>query len=800
MSKKIQVMKITDYFKIVNPEYIYLKITPTTNTRNHKTDKFENIINKLYKDISKRIEKYDKTLMYQCKVKISYYVFIEKGGEIGFYFVIPEPYRNQFKDKINSTWNGVAINEVDKSEVPQFEDNCSKFIIGYTREDGLSLNVNKSSNYLIDSNMNMIDIMEDGDKIGIFYNFQPTSWYEQRVFGNKYKETMGKLKDLKPVDKDKGTAEYYVKSIFKTIFSIVNGVFSGLNLNGDSKSKEDNFSQTELILLKMMGKTYDKTSESTVKKGNSKVVKTQAVILSQSENKKREKINVETMLNSFNNAVGEDNRLKITKMKTKGFDMERYSIADDKKTMFNSDLEISNFIALPSKDTLNEKGISCINIKENPVPEELRQGIVKLGKSPYRGEKHDAFISNDVQLGNLPIGMIGQQGSGKTTAMENMAVDTHKAKESNVIIDIIKECELSDNIARNIPKEDTIIIDLSTPEGIQGFGYNEVQYDEDMQPMERMKIANKVTQQVVNLVDAINDCGDPLSPRMRRFLNSACFLTFIYPNQALSNVIEVLEDFRVREEYISNIPEDMKSYMKSKLNALYELDERDKKGYITGTSTSKIEGILDRVNLLREDFMLELMFDKSTENNIDFVKAIDEGKTILIKVPESEFGTKYSKNVLVTFFLSKVWLASQLRKVDKDSTKVNVFIDEIFQSPQSMKLCKTILPQSRKFKVRMILSFHYFKQIKEMEEALKAAGCSFMLLQGTEKENFEDLKKEFTNLGYDVDSLLNLKRYHSLNLIKVNNGYSAFITELPKPVKNKIELQNVIEVDFNKAS
>ena len=52
-----------------------------------------------------------------------------------------------------------------------------------------------------------------------------------------------------------------------------------------------------------------------------------------------------------------------------------------------------------------------------------------------------------------------------------------------------------------------------------------------------------------------------------------------------------------------------------------------------------------------------------------------------------------------------------------------------------------------------------------------------MLIAGCSKDNYNELKEELE--PYELEDLLNLKRYYSLNLIKTNDGYSKFITKLP---------------------
>ena len=88
-----------------------------------------------------------------------------------------------------------------------------------------------------------------------------------------------------------------------------------------------------------------------------------------------------------------------------------------------------------------------------------------------------------------------------------------------------------------------------------------------------------------------------------------------------------------------------------------------------------------------------------------------------------------------------------------------------------------------KFSCKLIVSCHYLNQISKLREELKACNSSYMILQGSNVNNFDSLKLEFENLNYTVDDLLKLKRYHSLNLLSYEKGYWAGITELPKPLK-----------------
>ena len=108
-------------------------------------------------------------------------------------------------------------------------------------------------------------------------------------------------------------------------------------------------------------------------------------------------------------------------------------------------------------------------------------------------------------------------------------------------------------------------------------------------------------------------------------------------------------------------------------------------------------------------------------------------------------------------------------------------IDEVSQAPNVFRVLLPILTQLRKFQLKPILSGHYISQIEPIKEVLKASGCSYMLLKGTDKKNYKELEDELK--PFELEDLLNLKDYSSLNLIKTKKGWNKFITKLPPILK-----------------
>ena len=89
--------------------------------------------------------------------------------------------------------------------------------------------------------------------------------------------------------------------------------------------------------------------------------------------------------------------------------------------------------------------------------------------------------------------------------------------------------------------------------------------------------------------------------------------------------------------------------MEEEISALLELADSNE-----GTRTQIVDGINHSINMLSKDLRLKMMFNKDCSENIDLVKAMDDGKIILVKMPQEYFSTTYSRNVIVTYMFTKI--------------------------------------------------------------------------------------------------------------------------------------------------
>jgi hypothetical protein len=501
---------------------------------------------------------------------------------------------------------------------------------------------------------------------------------------------------------------------------------------------------------------------------------------------------------------------KVEENKMPVFNVEEHTFNCDIMRMSTDEIG-SNAILVPGKTLIEEYHLEAVQHVETMIPDELQNGSVRYGENTFRGKTTTVTTSTNEDANCMPVVVMAKMGGGKSTFFENNGVDAVKNGEGLIVIDFIKNCELSDNIIANIPKEKTVVIDFSDYMCSEGFSFNEINMIRNMEdPMSRYECAGLQNALITQFIDSLGD--EEFSASMGRYLDAACSAVLIHENKTIKDIVKCLEDYKARAEYMQlleefkqSMPEEYQELIDDDLTALEELNEyRDVKVgnkktgevEVSGTSSSKIAGILSRVSQLKKNPALKFMYARKPKSNINLAQLMQEGKAIFFKLPQNKFSSVTSKNVMVSYLFSKIEMAGIVRAEVYKGQKlrtVNVICDEIHQSRDSFNNIYRISTELRKFRTKLILSTHGFHKIAPIKDVLIEAGSSIIMLRGTSTKNFEVMEDEFTKFGFTTDDLVSLnhtEQYKALCLIATKKGRHGCIVELPKPVKNKIELQN----------
>lgn len=771
-------IKASEYIRFVKPTYIYLKLTPNNSIRNNTTDGIAKAIASLYTTVWEQIDVEERKLIeffgkewilgtkfkVNQRAKVVYYVYMEKG-RVEFYFIIPKQHLNILKERVRSAWSNLTIEEV--SEVPLLE-RATNYQMLYKYEDGVSVAVDRRDNSLLKSNINILNSLEETDKVALIYNFIPTSQYG---WNSIYRETLTKIKYQKSIEKNRLTLRNGLVAFVDAIGSFFKGISEVFADKKELKRLESQ-SLLDLTLSRIENKTN--ISQATANKRTSPILKTQIVVQSQSDDRLRQYSNAKSLCNSFD-VITEDNALIPSRFK-KTVNLHDYSLGD-KYNLMSAD-ECSNFIALPGRSLLNEYNvIDKIETQTCDIPEDLQEGVMCIGTVTHQGASKKAYLSPDKEYQYLSLVAIGPSRAGKSYFLANIMADAINNGECSIIFDFCGNCELSDDISSKVSKDKILNIDCSNLSNLQGFAYNEVPKADD--ELEQYRNAKEQAVQLMTLLNACNDDAKALAPRMERFLLSASLVVFLNGG-AIKDVFEVLQIPAKRQRFIDAIPASQLERMEEYIATLNELNDM-KNGEVVGNKTEKVSGILDRLNKLKINTYTELMLKKGGEDNINLVDEIQKNQLICLRMPDNMFATDQERDIYCLYWLSKIWLALQIRKwqVDrKDHVKVNIVIDELYQVNNTEAFLTEKLSRLAKYSAKPILSCHYINQMKIIRDELRSANCSYMLISGCDAKNYDELKSELQ--PFTEEDLLKLPEYYSLNYIKNKKGYARFITELPK--------------------
>ena len=419
--------------------------------------------------------------------------------------------------------------------------------------------------------------------------------------------------------------------------------------------------------------------------------------------------------------------------------------------------------------------ISCsgkmvaVDRREVSVSDIIQTGKIPIGTATKNGQRIECMWPNYYDYITLPKVIVGRMGGGKSTYIKRFAVEAHKQGHGVIVLDYIKQCEVAESIKPHVSKDSLVELDLSDLSAGHGLDFPELGSPSDK--WARIKAANDFSESVCYLVNALNDGKlNPLTPKMHRTLDAACYIAYLAGVSSLEAVVDMLSDADKRRGYIDGLND-------HRAETLRGLDEITRSGEVI-TKETKIEGIIDRVNVLMRNVYLENMLTNNDAGN--FVEWMNEGKTVLIKMPQSEFKNSWVKDTLATYYLSRIWLATLIRGRQAKPKVCHVITDEIHQLDNAAQVIAEHITESRKFGVSYLFSCQYLRQFRELLEGVQGAGANYMLLAGTEKSNFVALEEECGE--FELEELLRMDEYHSFNVVQTPTGLQRFISKLPKPI------------------
>jgi hypothetical protein len=706
-----------------------------------------------------------------------YYEILYENNQISFNYVISKKYEKTLTNKIKSVYRTATL--IQKPDY--FEYFKDKYYCSFRQKKHFmfSLNVDYRENGLIEGFLNMLNNIYENDKLLLQIGIEPQNNDWKTQWKNAYK----KYKDGDELEINNDIPFMILKKISGLAEGALNIVDMIMGQRYE-KEKEDK-------LLELNNFEAHKNRRMTIQKVSYQGYKTQIRLYC--NNDERAYYYGKILDGTFKLLDADQeldlSKIKICKESTRTLDYQFH------RNIFSTK-ELSIFMQMPNRRMQIEfkNQLQSVENRETEIPKNLldKKGLT-IGNYTYKGEKQLVYFPADKDNSNYSLLLSGFQRVGKTTDMANYAIEATIRGHSSFIIDTIKNCDLSNSVRDYMPekyKSKIIVLDFSNIDWLIPLAWNESNIENGTQ-RERLLKASTLAGSFESFLDTVNasDDGEKLSPKMKRYLSSAVKLVLQHSDSTIYDIILCLTDCNKRHEFIN------KSGLSTNSKTVQDmLMLDDGKG---GTNYKEIQGVIDRISVLMNDYYLELFLSVPINLNINFKHWADNGYCVLLKIPELQF-SPVAINCMVTFLFSKIWLSILNRTGNVDGLPhVHIICDEIHKYQQVTKLLYGWIREAAKYKTNFVISAHTLTDLKSLLPVFKASGSHYKLYKSS-PNNFKMLENEL--LPYTMEELLQIKPFHSVNIVNYNRDYVVFETENQSPPDKIYEYndRSYLDLECNK--
>lgn len=395
----------------------------------------------------------------------------------------------------------------------------------------------------------------------------------------------------------------------------------------------------------------------------------------------------------------------------------------------------------------------------------------------YNPEKITYFAETDARNKRVAFGIkakdrtrhvyvIGKTGMGKSTALENMAVQDIQSGEGMAFID--PHGKTADLLLEYVPQDRIKDIVYFAPFDTEyPISFNVM---EDVGADKRHLVAN-------GLMSAFKKIWvDAWSARMEYILNNTILALLEYPDSTLVGINRMLSDKTYRKKVVSNITDpSVKSFW---------VDEFEKYGerYMQEAGAA----IQNKVGQFVANPLVRNIIGQP-KSSFDLRKMMDEQKIIIINLSKGRVGEQ-NANLLGSMLITKIYLSAMSRADVSESNLKNLpnfylYVDE-FQSFANESFAD-ILSEARKYKLNLTIAHQYIEQMSEEVRAAVFGNVGTMITFRVGAYDAEVLEKEFAPV-FTAEDLVNLGAYQIYLKLMIDgvssSPFSATTTPpIPKP-------------------
>jgi hypothetical protein len=362
------------------------------------------------------------------------------------------------------------------------------------------------------------------------------------------------------------------------------------------------------------------------------------------------------------------------------------------------------------------------------------QKITYFGETDARGKKIKFGIKAKDRLRHMYV--IGKTGMGKSTLLENMAIQDIQNGEGIAVID--PHGSMAEKLLDYVPEHRVKDVLYFAPFDMEHpISFNVM---EDIGPDKRHLVVNGLMSTFEKIwVDA-------WSARMAYILNNTLLALLEYPGSTLLGVNRMLSDKEYRRKVVENIKD-------TSVKAFW-VDEFGK--WTEKFISEAIPAIQNKVGQFTSNPLVRNLLGQP-KSSFDIRKIMDEKKILIVNLSKGRVG-EGNANLIGSMLITKIYLAAMSR-ADASEADLNklpnfyLYVDE-FQSFAN-KSFADILSEARKYKLSLTIAHQYIEQMEEEVRDAVFGNVGTMITFRVGAFDAEVLEKEFAPV-FTAEDLVNL--------------------------------------------
>jgi hypothetical protein len=335
--------------------------------------------------------------------------------------------------------------------------------------------------------------------------------------------------------------------------------------------------------------------------------------------------------------------------------------------------------------------------------------------------------------------VIGKTGMGKSTLLENMAVQDIKNGNGFAFID--PHGKSTDLLLEYIPEE--------RMKDVIYFAPFDTDYPISFNVLEQVD-PDKKHLVVSGLMSTFKKIWqDAWSARMEYILTNTLLALLEYPGATLLGVNRMLADKEYRKKVVDNIKDPgVRSFW---------VDEFAK--YTEKFAAEATPAIQNKIGQFTANPLIRNMIGQE-KSSFDIRDIMDKKKIMIINLSKGKIGES-NANLLGGMLITKIYLGAMSR-ADVSNAELNklpnfyLFVDE-FQNFANESFAD-ILSEARKYKLNLTIAHQYIEQMEEEVAAAVFGNVGTMITFRVGAHDAEVLEKEFAP-KFTADDLVNLGKY-----------------------------------------